>query len=220
METEGAVRLWSRSTDIHLRYATFVGDRDSSSYKAICELNDGRGLYDIPVIKEECINHVSKRMGTRLRKIKEASEIITTKTGKKMRRSVLGGAHMLTDQAIDCLCSYYGKAIRDNVGTDYVTMKKAIWATYFHLTSTDKAPAHQFCPHSTNSWCFYNRAKALNQKPKTHSSKNLFLSRISSDNLEYIKGIYRDLAVPELLRRCLKGKSQNLNESLHVLSPE
>lgn len=35
-------------------------------------MNDGKGPYSgIKIVKEECINHVQKRMGTRLRKLRE-----------------------------------------------------------------------------------------------------------------------------------------------------
>lgn len=76
---KGVVRPWSRSTRHQMKYMTFIGDGNSSAYSAVCSLNEGRGPYDVPIIKEACINHVSKRMGTRLRKLKETSEIVTTK---------------------------------------------------------------------------------------------------------------------------------------------
>ncbi|KAA0187431.1 hypothetical protein HAZT_HAZT009259 [Hyalella azteca] len=60
MEKEAATRIWSRSTQLGLRYVTFLSDGDSAAYKAVTELNDGAGPYDVPVEKEECINHVSK----------------------------------------------------------------------------------------------------------------------------------------------------------------
>ena len=70
-----------------MRFTTFVGDGDSSAYNAVCKLNGGKGPYEVPVTKEECINHVSKRMWARLQKLKEEEyEIITTKTGKKRKK--------------------------------------------------------------------------------------------------------------------------------------
>ena len=42
-----------------------------------------------------------------------------------------------------------------------------------------------------------------------------FLSNIPSDKQVNIKNIYMDLTRTELLERCLKGRTQNLNESLH-----
>lgn len=151
-------------------------------------------------------------MGTRLRNVKkDVSEIITTKTGKKMRS--LGGAHMLTDEVIDLLGSYYGKAIRDSVGTDYETMRKAAWATYFHLTSTDDAPTHHFCPRGTDSWCFFNRTLAEGAALVSHKMKSLYLARLPFEKLDLTRSVYRDLTAPDILRRCLKGATQNPNES-------
>lgn len=197
MEGEAAVRIWSRSLELKMKYTTFVGDGDSSAHKAVCQLNNGKGPYEEPVIKEECINHVRKRMGARLRNI-------MTRTGKM--RSLLGGAHSLTDEVIDLLGSYYGKAIRDNVGTNFETMRDAVWATFFHLTSTDENPAHQLCPPGANSWCFFNRALAEDITPASHDTKALYLAKIPREKLELIKSIYRDLTAPGILRRCLRGQ--------------
>lgn len=33
-------------------------------------MNDKKGPYEVPVIKEECVNYVSKRLGARLRMLK------------------------------------------------------------------------------------------------------------------------------------------------------
>lgn len=93
MEAEAAVRLWSRSTQLGFRYTTLVGDGDSSAYKAVCALNDNTGPYNCCVVKEGSINHVRKRLGTRLRRLKkESANVTTTKTGKSRRVSQLGGA--------------------------------------------------------------------------------------------------------------------------------
>lgn len=68
MESAGAVALWERSLSRKLRYTTVVGDGDSAAYNALCKMNNGDGPYgvDYPVTKEECLNHISKRLGTRL----------------------------------------------------------------------------------------------------------------------------------------------------------
>lgn len=216
MEAEAAVRMWCRSTDYQLQYVTLVSDGDASTYKTLCSLNNGSGPYNVQLVKEECINHVSKRMGTRPRKLKkDASTEYTTRTGRKMRRSLLGGVHMLTDDVIDHLSRYYGKAIRNNVGKSIEDMKRDIWASFFHLSATDKYPSHQLCPPGSDSWCFYNRAKADNVTPEDHKSKNLYLARIPFEKLELIKTVYRDLTGKELLQRCQRGRTQNPNESLH-----
>lgn len=79
----------------------------------------------------ECVGHIQKRMGSRLQRLK------TKKRGEKLSNGKpLGGKGRLTDQVIDSLQVYYGKAIRDN--TDSVeNMRTAVWATYFHELSMD-----------------------------------------------------------------------------------
>lgn len=74
MEAECAVRLWGRSEDIGFWYTTFLSDGDSSAYTAVTQMNNGGGPYSVKVVKEVCVNHVKKRMGTRLCKLKELKE--------------------------------------------------------------------------------------------------------------------------------------------------
>ena len=63
MEVEAAHRLWSRSEERHqLRYTGFLSDGDSMAHKSVTELE----LYPEPIVREECINHAHKRMGTAL----------------------------------------------------------------------------------------------------------------------------------------------------------
>ena len=216
MESEAACRLWRRSTTLGLRYTTFVGDGDSSTYKAVKDLNP----YDVPVLKEECVNHVSKRLGTRLRKLKkELSMSITTKTGKEVRRSVLGGAGQLTDKVIDTMTSYYGRAVRGDPKKPYSDtneMSKAIWASYLHAISTDEEPRHHLCPASADSWCFYRRAEFNPDEPRRkHSEKPGYFTKIPKKNRIHIANVYDDLTSRDLLSKCLKGRTQNANESLH-----
>lgn len=95
------------------RYTTFIGDGDSSAFNAVCALNDGAEPYTVPVVKEECLNHVSKRLGTRLRNLKrDMRQPVKTKTGKSILRSRLGGQKGLTDANIDRLAKHYGQNIR------------------------------------------------------------------------------------------------------------
>ena len=56
--------MWLRSTAAKLRYTTILCDGDCKTYNELCKLKPyGQ---DCPVVKEECINHVSKRLGTAL----------------------------------------------------------------------------------------------------------------------------------------------------------
>lgn len=67
METEAADRLWRRSINYNLRYTTLLSDGDSKAFTHLQNINIYGG--NVIIEKEECVNHVSKRLGTALRKI-------------------------------------------------------------------------------------------------------------------------------------------------------
>ena len=81
--------------------------------------------------KVECVGHVQKRMGTRLRKLKTQYGSRTLSDGNPM-----GGRGRLTLKMIDYLQVMYGNAIRGNKH-QLADMWKAIWAIYHHEISTD-----------------------------------------------------------------------------------
>ena len=89
-------------------------------------------------------------------------------------------------------------------------------ASFYHHCSSDEAPDHTLCPKGKSSWCFFNRAKAHDEVPPSFaSSKNLYLSKLSDDELALVKNVYLDLTATDLLKRCKMGATQNMNESLH-----
>ena len=68
METEGASILFGRSlAKYKLRYNPFIGDGDSKAYKRV--VRDKPYGDDFHIEKEECVGHIQKRMGTRLRNL-------------------------------------------------------------------------------------------------------------------------------------------------------
>ena len=217
MEKESAIKIWKRSEQVHkLRYTTFVSDGDSSAYKGVIGMNNGTGPYTKKVIKEECVNHVAKRLGTRLRALKKTTAVEkVTKTGKKLKSSALGGKDKLTDFVITKLTEYFGNAIRSNVGKTTDSMRRSIMASYFHYSSTDKDPVHKKCPTGENTWCFYNKAKAMNVVPKSHNSMKVKFHLDEADRM-LVRDVYLDLTTEELLGKCLKGRTQNANESFHA----
>ena len=63
MEPDGAETLWAQSEDKRsLRYTTFVGDGDLSSFGRDAQLSPYGP--ENPAEKEECVGHIQKRMGT------------------------------------------------------------------------------------------------------------------------------------------------------------
>ena len=66
MEDTAAEILWNRSLERGYRYTTIVSDGDAKTFSHLTDLQ----VYGNVVLrKEECINHVSKRLGTALRKL-------------------------------------------------------------------------------------------------------------------------------------------------------
>ena len=162
MEQEAGEILWSRSVDRNrMRYTVMLSDGDTKTYDHLTSLDIYGGEHEIT--KEECVNHVAKRMGTALRKVR-------TNASKTKGLTLGGRGHgKLTDPIIAKLTKYYGRAIRENVG-DADAMAQAVQATLFHVSSTDETPKHQLCPDGENSWCFYKRAEATGES-QTHTKK-------------------------------------------------
>ena len=105
MEIEAAVRMWSRSEARGFRYIRFIGDGDSSAFRAVSTLNNGKGPYDsCTVVKEECINHFAKRLSSRLKALKKSlRKPVVTKRSKTQMRSLLAGRDGLTDKHLQAL---------------------------------------------------------------------------------------------------------------------
>ncbi|GFU79845.1 uncharacterized protein TNCV_4313511 [Trichonephila clavipes] len=107
METVGMVRIFQRSLSHRsVRYTSYIGDGDSKTFSSITASNPYGE--DITVSKIECVGHVQKRMGTRLRKLKQMSSKLSD--GKS-----IGGKGRLTDRMIDLITTYYGNVQSDKI---------------------------------------------------------------------------------------------------------
>ena len=103
-------------------------------------------------IKLECVGHVQKRLGTRLRNLVKAH---------KGTSQPLSGRGKFTEKVINSMQNFYGLAIRSNKDNLYA-MKKAVYAILFHFTDiSNLATRHMFCLRDEKSWCKY---WALEQK--------------------------------------------------------
>ncbi|GFX12036.1 uncharacterized protein TNCV_2998191 [Trichonephila clavipes] len=193
METVGMVRIFQRSLSHRsVRYTSYIGDGDSKTFSSITASNPYGE--DITVSKIECVGHVQKRMGTRLRKLKQMSSKLSD--GKS-----IGGKGRLTYRMIDLITTYYGNAIRQNK-TCLSDMRKAVWAVYFHICSSDEEPLHSFCPVGPNSWCKYQN-QVVEGSVETFRHSNKLLVAV----MDAIKPVFNDLSQPKLLQKCLGGKT-------------
>lgn len=101
MEVEAAQRIWLRSIKKNnLRYTTVLSDGDARTWTKLKELAPYGS--SVQIAKEECVNHVHKRMGKGLRDLAAKNRL----GGKK------DGA--LTVNKINLLTKYYRRAIINN----------------------------------------------------------------------------------------------------------
>lgn len=204
MEVEGVTKMFQRSeANYGVRYKHYLGDGDCKGYDTVC----AQQVYgpDFKIEKMECVGHVQKRMGSRLRNYKKKNGNKILSDGKKV-----GGAGRLTGHAIDTIQIFYGLAIRRNAKKGVQAMKSAVWAEYFHLGSTDENPEHSLCPNDSDTWCKYQKAK-LDKIDYKHSEH----THLPAAVMTQIKPIFRDLSNPVLLAKCTHGGTQNVSESLN-----
>ncbi|GFU64614.1 uncharacterized protein TNCV_2682471 [Trichonephila clavipes] len=108
MEVDGMLRIFNRSEKLHnLKYSNYIGDGDTKTFNALSE-NKPYGD-DHLIQKIECVGHLQKRMGTRLRKLKIVYSKKKLSDGK-----TIGGKGRLTDSLIDKLAHYYGHNVTVN----------------------------------------------------------------------------------------------------------
>ena len=211
MESNGILECFKSSVEKRqLRYLTYIGDGDTKSYQNIVAANPRPGY---SINKAECVGHVQKRVGKRLRNFKSNNkesvpeEYYVNKEDKKPKRF----AFYLTNKYINQLQNYYGIAIRSNANTSAVDMRKAVGAVLYHCSDANNLESrHQFCPSSATSWCKY--------KVDQVTGTNNYVEKPGLPiPLRKLEQIFRELSTPELLERCLHGNTQNSNEALNGL---
>ena len=207
MEKDAAVVMFLRSIEKHkLKYITYVGDGDSSSYGVVADAVFQRYGAEYVIMKEDCIGHIQKRMGNNLRTYKN-----NAKGSKLADGCSVGGRGRLTDVTIDSLQNYYGYAIRAN-SNNLQKMQDAVWAIYYHTILGQKetlAVQHKYCPKGNESWCKYQKDIAC--KTNTYHRSKCLPSVFRQELLP----IFKRLSRSDLLSRCLRGFTQNQNESLN-----
>ncbi|KAJ4425603.1 hypothetical protein ANN_27799 [Periplaneta americana] len=203
MEMTASLTLWQRSEQHGFRYSTMVSDGDSKTYKHLLR----NKVYGADIEKEKCINHVAKRMGTALRNLVK---------DERTRGTTLGGrSHgSLKDSTIIIISNYYRNAMYQHKG-EKEGMKNAIYAILHHCRSTDEKPDHRKCQKGEDSWCFFNRALARNERPGCHVDN--VHNPLRGTIITKVIPEFQSLASNELLDRCLEGRTQNDNEALHSL---
>ncbi|CAF3311856.1 unnamed protein product, partial [Rotaria sp. Silwood2] len=208
------------------------------------ESKGGDKLNRLIVIKEDCINHVSKRVMKYLTELKREktrqisvtkSSFTSSNTNKNVATRQLltdnkpwgGGAGRMTNQMMKKLSNSYALAIREGsrlssgkeISDALCIMQRHCCAAFYHYlktTDNNEEEQHKYCPKTSNTWCFYH-------KIKSQSNNNNCSIKKQKKNQSYLDPIFREVLEPmilkltakQLLRRCLRGITQNSNESLN-----
>lgn len=86
METQAVVEMFKRSTTRGVKYKNYIGDGDSKVYSNVCDAKPYGENY--VVNKKECVGHVQKRMGKRLRDLVKNTVEEKTVKGKKIKKKL------------------------------------------------------------------------------------------------------------------------------------
>ena len=112
----------------------------------------------------------------------------------------------LTDKVINTLQNHYGMAVRQNTNNLY-TMKKAVTAVLHHSTTNkDPEKRHQYCPHTKDLWCKFQRDKISGEETY---KENVSIDKAVSDLTAPVFS-YKDLGSDELLKKCQHLQTQNV----------
>ena len=199
MEVQGALAMWRRSPERQLRYLIFVGDGDCKAHKAVVESQPYGPTVEVQ--KEECVGHVQKRVGTRLRDLKKRLGGQKLSDGKP-----ISGIGRLPDRMIDLLQTYFGMAVRSNT-ENLQNMTRATWAALMHkVQHEDPAKQHRFCPPGGDSWCGWQVEQAGGEQ---YTARDTLPYAV----FEVIKPIWLQLTDKSLLEKCVRGATQNRNEA-------
>ena len=207
MESAGVLQIYKRSVvERSLRYTTYLGDGDSKSFQDIINADPYPGK---TCNRYECVGHVQKRVTAHINTLKQQYKGVVLADHKK-----LCGKGRLTQKVTNTLQNYYGMVIRRNSG-DLYAMKKDIAAIIHHCSEcSDSDERHKFCPRDDKSWCRYQR-----EKNSTGSSSYVPKINIPKAVSDIVKIVFshEDLGSDTLLKKCLHGQTQNVNESFNGL---
>lgn len=203
MNATGLLNIFQRSIEKYgIRYVEFLGDGDSKAHKLLLQ----EAVYgNVEVQKLECVGHVQKRLGSRLRSLKKRLGKTPLEDGKPV-----GGKGRPTENRIDKLQVYFGKAIRQNTHS-IRAMQTAVMAIWHHSKSTNDNPVHGLCPEGANSWCGFQRDIAKGTTDYVHKDP------IPEAVANVILPTFEALSEESLLSKCMHGGTQNQNESINGL---
>ena len=192
MEGSAAVEIWRRSVERNqLVYCTYVGDGDSSSYKNLVNSNPYDGIETVR--KEECLGHVQKRLKKHLKK---KSNLYSKLSVSKVER----------------VGQLFALVVTQNRGKTPSEIQKALWNLLEHLVEK-----HTNCPFSTDSWCYFQKARAVNFEDPSFVIPPLRQPYLTESEYGRAKEVFASFASLSMCGALTMGQTQNANESLHSI---
>ena len=200
METEAAKLMWAQSVELmDAEYTSLLGDGDAAVLSALNTLRPYGA--DVMILKQECINHISKRMFRGLA------------MAVKAPGGSLSGKGKLTQVRMKKWSTYYRNAIVKHA-PDVVATRAAIWAIYLHSVSTLDEPQHDDCDVD---WCWWQQAMAAGVDPEAFWQEGRHDPPLPLPAVERLLPLFERLSSAELLERCSTLGTSNANESLHAV---
>ena len=187
MEPEAAKIIWSRSiSKRQLCYSTFIGDGDSKSYQQVVSM-DHYPL--VPIHKEECLAHVSKRVKKSLCRIKK-----NTKNKSYVQ-------HKLPEPKAEYIASNYSTVVLQHRGKSPTQMATGLNILLLHASGD-----HTSC--EVDSWCRWRQSSPTYKPPPASTN-------YTSKDIEKVREVFNNFATEDFCKHLTLGMTQNANESLH-----
>ncbi|CAH3034541.1 unnamed protein product [Pocillopora meandrina] len=129
-------------------------------------------------------------------------------TGRSSPAMEAEGASVLWNRSIEL----HNMRYKWMVDIAVYAMKKNIIAILHHcVNSTDNAKQHRFCPPGDSSWCKWQQDQATGTS--TYKGDDC----LPEVFVETLKPTFVSLSDSKLLERCVRGKTQNPNESINAM---
>ena len=118
----------------------------------------------------------------------------------------------LSDEMCSRITSFYQLTVKQNAG-DIAAILKSIDAIPLHLGANEANAEqnHALCPLGENSWCRYQRARAIGELPPRHPNY------LSEQAVELVREIFTKFHynTPSFVAQVADGQTSNHNEAVH-----
>ena len=93
--------------------------------------------------------------------------------------------------------------IRMQFYTTEEKMRADIMSSFYHCSSSDSKPRHDYCPKTSDSWCFYKSPSFRTNTCKPQDNEIVFQPRVRTTTV--CAGSIHTPATDIMMKRCLQG---------------